>query len=1204
MTPKGFSILHLLLLVFVFALAGCSGSGESPITPDPVGDVPDITAQTGTDNQDNETGGACRMVWGFYDIAYDSESGEMEIVPLRQAEYTFNVTMFLQPPAGDPTNLGLTIIDASQFTTNGNIDLDISITHPFPGAPKLTGFDVMGVFMGDGAIASYQDPSVIYPATGGIDAILRNSDGYTRWMNATEFTQTGLLGFTQGSKGIPGFAPTSTINGYKYFSESLSATDDLPTYFQTAANITNRGSFQAGSTLSRRYEIKFPLSPTGPMIRFQYAILASWAASDPGSWPSPGVSDFPPPANLQEAIHVAVTDNGSNLYYVDATDFGGDLKLQIEIFDWQGAANPAGIPGEISHIWIEDSGGLVIPGGFTDVLPGATVSAGCGNSSVFTVDITGCTPQGAGRQEFLIAVESALPTNYDNGFGSPFPASAPLSAFNRFNINIGNTNPCPTPTVTSLQQPIVNVNDVMPGFGFNGTNFQSGTQLIAALYKTSGNIIGTNVQVNTSTTAQADFDFSAVSAGMYDFYFMNGCGVPATLLTGALEVNTPPTSTGITGPATGDGNYGVATYNANASDSDTDPIDVLTYSWTVTETLSGTTVIGPTPGDPFGFDFSTIAVGKYDVDCVVSDSYVPADLNLNYPITRTNTQPIIGTPSGITPVWFNLDTFTYNVVASDIDPGQTLTYTWSFEPKGNPPNYTIPGDPIPGDVTINFSSVCTSTGNWNLACRVDDGSGAGNATADSPVFAIYVADDPYVSPIPPGMFNQVVVPGMPSLQGVAGCPFFWDSFYGPNGGWPFSHPDISILSGPSLGMAGVMVLADEVGALVGPLGLGIMGFAHYTCPYTSGAIPSWTWLTTGQWPAPGCPDMIPSVIHFDGNSQGELFVSNSQMTGKLGVFAVPDPSAFSHYLVGGPYLNDLYTSLPSVQMPDVAVDTTAGFDMGNPGTPMSAPLYGLYTQDQSSILNLCGGPLMGPLAPNPVNFLEFPSGGAQPVGTPVDAAGSVGVVAPLPALMVGAGPGLFNVAPGGPCPAVALQFPEPYYAIAVDDDPMDNEIPSQLPQPVSRWVITATIDAERDVEIYEMDFGVAPPGPAPIAHLCTIPMGTFMGGCPTAYPLDCEFISNFSNFSGTPKPVWFEDLLAVLVTEPAGGIWFVEIYSLAGGVPTFISMTMPVPTPPGMMFPVGGIAYRLDVDEVTGDIYVVHEDTVGTGSLTVTIIPY
>ena len=142
--------------------------------------------------------------------------------------------------------------------------------------------------------------------------------------------------------------------------------------------------------------------------------------------------------------------------------------------------------------------------------------------------------------------------------------------------------------------------------------------------------------------------------------------------------------------------------------------------------------------------------------------------------------------------------------------------------------------------------------------------------------------------------------------------------------------------------------------------------------------------------------MMPSVVHFDGSSAGEMFITNSQLTNKLIGAGVPDPSAIQHYTVGGTWNNDLYTSLPGATLFDVGVDVTSGFDEGTPIAPENPELYGLYTQDMSGILVSCFGPMPGPPAANPVHILQFPGNGVQPLATPVDSPGSVGVVAPIP----------------------------------------------------------------------------------------------------------------------------------------------------------------------------------------------------------------
>ncbi len=55
-------------------------------------------------------------------------------------------------------------------------------------------------------------------------------------MNPTEFTQSGLLGYTEGNLGLHGIDFNATVNGYKYFAEGIIPTETLDEYFADPAN--------------------------------------------------------------------------------------------------------------------------------------------------------------------------------------------------------------------------------------------------------------------------------------------------------------------------------------------------------------------------------------------------------------------------------------------------------------------------------------------------------------------------------------------------------------------------------------------------------------------------------------------------------------------------------------------------------------------------------------------------------------------------------------------------------------------------------------------------------------------------------------------------------------------------------------------------------------------------------------------------------
>jgi hypothetical protein len=140
-------------------------------------------------------------------------------------------------------------------------------------------------------------------------------DGYTRWFNLTEFTTPGLFGYTPGVGPAHDFSGTATINPYKYFCDGLGPQDDLGPWLLSHPGAT--GVFSSGSSCTRNYYLRFPFSAG---FTFGYAVLADW---EPGGQPS----------NAPEAIacYASVTDD---IYYVNNSDKGGDLILDIGVFDW------------------------------------------------------------------------------------------------------------------------------------------------------------------------------------------------------------------------------------------------------------------------------------------------------------------------------------------------------------------------------------------------------------------------------------------------------------------------------------------------------------------------------------------------------------------------------------------------------------------------------------------------------------------------------------------------------------------------------------------------------------------------------------------------------------------------------------------------------------------------------------------------------
>ncbi len=394
-------------------------------------------------SQDSGASSDCdcgHRLWGLWQGAFDPQSGKLDFVTLRDAQFHLNVTSQLQPPK--PVGLTVNIIDFNPAA--GTINIDLTIKHPFPNS-NLRGFDVRGIVMGPGdTLHSSLDAAIAYPAPTGFK--LENADGYSRWWNAVEFTTPGLYGFVPGDLGFKTFVPQATLNPYKYYSDPLSSSDPVV----PAVSMTNRGTFSttpSPAKLTRNYRLQFPLSGTGkPIWLFQYAIDASWAQPT-GTSPKPKpIEDFPMEANSPEAFHLDVDTTGTTAYYVDDSNKGGDLILAIEVFDWGAPSNPDSISGEIGSIWVES------PTLFDSIqsveltpLPGSQETSG-----IYTITIPGVHPTGLEDQQVLVTVRSSDPTTYAPPITGPaYPTGASLAAYALVGVPISDVPPVEYITVDS-----------------------------------------------------------------------------------------------------------------------------------------------------------------------------------------------------------------------------------------------------------------------------------------------------------------------------------------------------------------------------------------------------------------------------------------------------------------------------------------------------------------------------------------------------------------------------------------------------------------------------------------------------------------------------------------------------------------------------------------------------------------------------------
>jgi len=313
---SGWAATLLLLALF----CGCAGSSHGGSPVDPGIARPPISAMS------QKPPGSRTWLWGIWDFKLDPNGRDIAAVPLRGATFTCNVTHFV---AGPPLEMYGRLVDLDFQPDFISATLDISLRNPFFSA-SYTGFDVIGVFMGDGSDV-FPSPDA-FSIPGPSDQLLLNTDGYTRWFNYPEFSGAGsvwkLFGYNAFDAGPSTYVPTAQLCPYKYYADGLGPTDDAFDFL--IANSADRGSYAPQSLNTRRYEMLFP-ADTG--ITFKLAIVAHWVANINMPDPPGSLNDFPMAANADEALLVMLEDE-STVYYISESEKGGHVRLKISPWDW------------------------------------------------------------------------------------------------------------------------------------------------------------------------------------------------------------------------------------------------------------------------------------------------------------------------------------------------------------------------------------------------------------------------------------------------------------------------------------------------------------------------------------------------------------------------------------------------------------------------------------------------------------------------------------------------------------------------------------------------------------------------------------------------------------------------------------------------------------------------------------------------------
>jgi len=399
-------------VVFITLAIGCSNDSVSPLSP-----IPDLTRGSVT-----TTGAPQTNLWGYWDLYFDLENGTVEAVPNHQAEFAANVVSFLNSKGG----LGFLINETIPGTGFVDVDINVSLTHPLPGMTQYNGYDVRGIFMGNGTQTLKYDTQLKatnrddeqYMLDDPDDGDGGGQDGYTRWWNPDEFTAPGLLGYTPGKAASPGYIGSATLNAYKYFADGLSATEDLWAFLSPG---TGEGVFSSGATNTRNYYLRFPTPLPG--VKYCYAVVASWKSELP--------ADHPANATEAQGINVVIEPD---LYYVNGTSKGGDFIADISVFDWGSKVAPTGeMDDYLLHIETELNTTV-----YNATVPDMTPVGGTANYSTYHIEFTPnnltFNSVGAGHDaEYWVIVEYP-----DAGYEYPEAPAPPaptdtLAAFFRFN---------------------------------------------------------------------------------------------------------------------------------------------------------------------------------------------------------------------------------------------------------------------------------------------------------------------------------------------------------------------------------------------------------------------------------------------------------------------------------------------------------------------------------------------------------------------------------------------------------------------------------------------------------------------------------------------------------------------------------------------------------------------------------------------------
>lgn len=598
------------MLAVILLTLGCSGGSDSnPVSSD----ISHTPLQSAEINQPSST-----FVWGFYDVAINTETQEWSVVPNRTVAGTLNIIPFINLK---PAYFTLTILDIDYDAMWNDVDVNFNITHPLGNLSMYSLYDVRGVMFTDGSKTMDYGNGLVYGRKN-VDQYIFNDpipndfpddytggapDGYTRWFNPTEFTVEGLLGYTPGNFSTPDLA-TATLNPYKYFADGLGPYDDA---FEFLADNSHNGIFSGTDAKSRNYYIRFPLTK---WVKFNYGILADWEGEDPV---------LHHPSNAEEPV-VAGVSAGDGVYYAGPSNNGGYLTLDLNIIDWDASVNESGYVDDYT-IKIDST---VLSNTYTfdsyDMVPVASGD----NWHTYHVNILADDVKGTTNQEFWVIAESNGNT-YANIFGIPNSVEDEiLAAFFRYDLSVSSTP-------DNWPPEIIAIGDDTPYSPYKNPVDHYDTAITYSVlfydpdpgdtHEITWFIVKEGLDILPWDQITMPVNWSLYPSAYYDIYcFVDDGTVEVRSDPFYILKNTEPVVDGVYGD-----DYPLAIVPSSYYVSVTDPdiFSDITCKWTLTDMVSGTPVSGYNqvslgPDDEFVVDWDAIGAGDnhdYKIDCNVYD---------------------------------------------------------------------------------------------------------------------------------------------------------------------------------------------------------------------------------------------------------------------------------------------------------------------------------------------------------------------------------------------------------------------------------------------------------------------------------------------------------------------------------------------------------------------------------------------------------